>query len=36
MICTPCHLLKGDQITENGMVGACDMHGREEETHTGF
>jgi len=36
MICTPCQLLNGDQVKENGMAGARDMHGREEETCTGF
>lgn len=36
MICTPCQLLKGDQIKENEMAGARDMHGREVETHPGF
>jgi hypothetical protein len=36
MICTPCQILKGDQIKDNGMAGACDMHGRKEETFTGF
>jgi hypothetical protein len=36
MISTPCQLLNGDQIRENGMVGACGMHGREEETRTVF
>jgi hypothetical protein len=32
MVCAPCQLLKGDQVKENGMAGAHDMHGREVET----
>lgn len=36
IICTHHHILLGDQIKENEVVGACDPHGIGEKAIQGF